>query len=239
MAYCKDAGARCVAEDSELVASALTADEAGYPALVEKYWNLMVGLAVHQVGNITEAEDIAQEAFIQAYRRMATLRDHARSGFWLGRIVRNLCVDHLHSRGRAKLVSIHDLPERYEPAAPKCSSVTELNEAQRRIVREAMGLLPERFPQVLLMRFTADLPIHGPFQPHPGRGASISLPPHEAHTAALCTHGQRPNKGSRDPATARLSVLWDEITTTALKHMSQTAENSGLRATKPPEYRLR
>lgn len=154
------AGERYVADDSELVGAVLTADEAGYQVLVEKYWNLMVGLAVHHVGNFTEAEDIAQEAFIQAYQRMAALRDRSRFGFWLGRIVRNLCYDHLRSRGRARVVSIDDLPEQHEPVACAASSNPELNEAQRQVVREAMGQLPERFRQVLLMRFKANLTLH-------------------------------------------------------------------------------
>lgn len=160
MVYCKEADERYIADDSELVGLTLTEDETAYQALVEKYWNLMVGLAVHQVGNITEAEDIAQEAFIQAYHRMATLRDPARFGFWLGRIVRNLCADHLRSRGWARLISIDDLPERFEPVARMPSLAPELNEAQRGTVRQAMGRLPDRFRQVLLMRFSADLPLH-------------------------------------------------------------------------------
>jgi RNA polymerase sigma-70 factor, ECF subfamily len=142
--------------DAELVRRALEGDSEGFRSLVERYWALMVGLALCQVKNPAEAEDIAQEAFIQAHTKLRCLRKPSAFSGWLARIVRNLAADYLRQRVRERVVSLHDLPEISSEAPPLMSANPGLSETQCRFVREAVARLPEKFQTVVLMRFVSD-----------------------------------------------------------------------------------
>lgn len=144
-------------EDAALVAAARDGDAEAFRVLVRRYWPLMVGLAIGQVGESTEAEDIAQEAFILAYRRLGDLRDPACFAGWLARIVRNQSADTLRQRARRRVVSLDDLPEPPDPAVEAYSTNPGLTEPQRRFIRQVVRSLPEKFRTVVMMRFITNL----------------------------------------------------------------------------------
>ena len=56
-----------MSSDEQLISATLGGDITAFGTLVEKYWNIVVGLAMSKIGEPAEAEDIAQESFLKAY----------------------------------------------------------------------------------------------------------------------------------------------------------------------------
>jgi len=95
--------------DEVLVRRCLTGNKRAFDTLVERYKDAAYGLAFHYVGRFSEAEDLAQEAFVQAYVNLARLRDPSRFGGWLKGITANLCKMFLRSQ-REKTASLEEMP---------------------------------------------------------------------------------------------------------------------------------
>src|SRR5450631_4788473 len=63
------------------------------------------------VGNVADAEDLTQEAFIKALQRQDQLRDLDKAAHWLSRIASNTAIDFLRRSGRIGFSGLEDLPE--------------------------------------------------------------------------------------------------------------------------------
>ncbi|MEW6753057.1 MAG: bifunctional nuclease domain-containing protein [Candidatus Latescibacterota bacterium] len=84
--------------DADLVGRAQTGDAEAFGLLVDRYKNAVYGAAHARLGHSQDAQDMAQETFLQAFRRLGALRQPGRFGPWLHAIVRNLCRDQLRTR---------------------------------------------------------------------------------------------------------------------------------------------
>lgn len=106
--------AREGADDGELIAWAGTGDRAAFDVLVARHGERALRLAPRALGDPAEAEDVAQEAFLRAWRAAARFDpDRARVSTWLHRIVSNLAIDRVRRRGAAPplLDLADDVPE--------------------------------------------------------------------------------------------------------------------------------
>src|ERR1700694_3186843 len=63
------------------------------------------------VGNIHDAQDLTQEAFIKALQRQEQLKDELKAAHWLSRIATNTALDFLRRHGRVSFCEISDAPE--------------------------------------------------------------------------------------------------------------------------------
>src|SRR5579871_5775951 len=71
-----------------------------------------VFLTIHRiVGNVADAQDLTQEAFIKALQRQDQLKDLDKAAQWLGRIARNTAIDFLRRSGRLSFTELEELPE--------------------------------------------------------------------------------------------------------------------------------
>ncbi len=73
----------------ELVRRARRGDRAAFGELVDRYRDMVYGLAYHLTGNFDDARDLTQEAFVRAYERLAQLREASLFPAWLRRIAAN------------------------------------------------------------------------------------------------------------------------------------------------------
>jgi RNA polymerase sigma-70 factor, ECF subfamily len=89
-------GSKPDGSDEDLVARALTSDGAAFEALVVRYQDRVFNLLLRMTGSENEAEDLAQETFLKAYRALATFRRGSKFYTWLFRIA----VNTGYSRGR-------------------------------------------------------------------------------------------------------------------------------------------
>jgi RNA polymerase sigma-70 factor (ECF subfamily) len=79
--------------DSELVKRVLTGDVHAFGLLVEKYKDAVYGAILSRIKNFADADDIAQEAFLKAYRNLSQLKNPSKFGNWLYSIALNACTD--------------------------------------------------------------------------------------------------------------------------------------------------
>lgn len=77
----------------ELVAAAQSGDRAAFDALVRRFRPRIYALALHLSGSASDADDIAQEAFVQAYRRLPQFEGRSQFFTWLYRITVRRAID--------------------------------------------------------------------------------------------------------------------------------------------------
>ena len=78
-----------------------------FEELVENYQHRLIGVLHHLVGNLSEAEELAQEAFLRVYRARTKYRARSKFSTWLFTIANNLALNALRSRQRKPAVSLN------------------------------------------------------------------------------------------------------------------------------------
>lgn len=90
------------ASDEELVRQVLAGRRSAFDALVERYQRRATSVAYRLLGDLHDALEVCQDAFVRAYRGLETLEEAARFGPWLLRIVSNLALNYRRSRKRRR-----------------------------------------------------------------------------------------------------------------------------------------
>lgn len=86
----------------ELIQQLRAGDEQAFKSLVTNYQDLVYNTALGVVQNSEDAEDVAQEVFIQVYRSIDQFKGDARLSTWIYRITTTKALDHIRSRKRKK-----------------------------------------------------------------------------------------------------------------------------------------
>jgi RNA polymerase sigma-70 factor (ECF subfamily) len=96
-------------DEESLVEAAVRGDLDAFNQLVLRFQNSVFSLAYRMMGDTASADDAAQEAFINAYRKLDTYRGGSFRA-WLLRITTNTCYDELRRRKRRPATAFDDLP---------------------------------------------------------------------------------------------------------------------------------
>ena len=126
--------------EAELVESALAGDQSAFVLLCERNRARLWRIAC-SVARGPDAEDLAQEAVIRAYRALHTYQRQASFGAWLCRIAVNAAHDYQRSAWRRKVSLLEDAPAAAESVSSDAAEL-ERRETQQR-VRQAVASLPE------------------------------------------------------------------------------------------------
>jgi RNA polymerase sigma-70 factor (ECF subfamily) len=137
-------------QDNELIAAVRAGDREAFGALVERYRGTVYRLCRRTTGNAPDAEDLAHQAFVEAWLKLHQLRDPERFGGWLRMIVLNVC--RMWYRRRKK--DFAALPDDADVPAPP----TEPDDASIR-AQVALGLtrLPAPHRLVLVLHYLEGL----------------------------------------------------------------------------------
>jgi RNA polymerase sigma-70 factor (ECF subfamily) len=144
--------------DQLLVARVQRGDKAAFDVLVRKYQHKIVKLVTRYVHDSTEALDVAQEAFIKAYRAIHGFRGDSAFYTWLYRIAINTAKNHLVAESRRPLEHGVDLqdPEQYEVQSRLRDVDTPerllLTDEIQRTVETAIAELPEDLRTAIVLR---------------------------------------------------------------------------------------
>lgn len=134
-----------------------TAEEA-YRRLMRKYWQVVTLGAAQRVGDLREAEDVAQDAFVRAFRSLDRLKEPTAFLGWLIRIANNTATDHL--RSRKSTVSLDALGDSVASVPLNRSGVTypdyqehvERNEEVEQIL-SVLSTMPDRYREVITLKY--------------------------------------------------------------------------------------
>ena len=133
-----------MANDEILVKQAMAGDKDAFGQLVQIYQGAVYGLCYHIVGNFADAQDLAQEAFVQAYQDLHQLREPAKFANWLNRVTRNVCGMWLRRRN-SNIVPLDEVASK-ELADYATSTPLEGIEAEEmhQFVRRSIDALSEK-----------------------------------------------------------------------------------------------
>jgi RNA polymerase sigma-70 factor (ECF subfamily) len=133
-------GPEHASEDAALVRRAGEGDGAAFARLYDRYARVVHGLLLARVAH-ADVEDLVQDVFLTAWRRLDALRDPAAFGGWIATIARNRAID-FHRRTPAT----EELPD--QMTAPDATAAR----AEARAVLDVIRRLPEAYRETLVLR---------------------------------------------------------------------------------------
>jgi len=106
------------------------------------------------VGNVADAQDLTQEAFIKALQHQEQLKDEQKAAHWLSRIATNTAIDFLRRSGKAQFCEIEDSHE-CDSESPEAAV---LRGEHREYLEDGLRLLSPRERAALMLRDVEGLP---------------------------------------------------------------------------------
>lgn len=141
----------------------LKGDQDAFGEIVEIYKNSVYQLCFRMLGNRSEAEDMAQEAFIRAYVNIHSYKQEYKFSTWLFRIATNLCIDRIRKKkpdysldaevsGTEGLTMYSQIPSNSPLPETELESL-ELHEA----VNKEILKLPEKYRSAIVLKYIEEL----------------------------------------------------------------------------------
>lgn len=145
------------ARDSELVRRFQAGEEHAFDLLVEGHRRDVYRLAYRLLGNHADADDLAQEAFLRAYRSLSRFRGDSSFRTWLTRIVLNLATDSRKDRAVRRQVPLEEIPIRDHPVQPAFQGAGAFG---GEVLQKAVRQLPPRQRETLILRIFQEMKFH-------------------------------------------------------------------------------
>lgn len=133
-------------DEAAIVERARRGDHAAFALLVDRYGQMVLSLAFASTQSRTEAEDLAQETFLAAWRSLPRFRGDAAFSTWLYGLARSRCADHAR-RAAVRPRLARRAPDTAEPAAADPSG-----RGLAHAILQAAAALPEAHRQAVLLR---------------------------------------------------------------------------------------
>ena len=148
-------------DDAQLIRSTLSGNDEAFSILVQKYQKSVHALVWRKIGDFHYAEEIAQDTFLRAYKKLATLRNHDQFAGWLYVIANRLCLNWIRKK-KPTLQSLEGT--RAEEVAQYSYShyvsterETEAAERRSEIVKRLLSRLPESERTVVTLYYLGEM----------------------------------------------------------------------------------
>ena len=144
----------------DLLKRCQSGDELAWEVLVRQHQGRVCSIAYGYVGEQDEANDLAQEIFVRVYQNLDSCEEPDRFQYWLTRIARNACIDHL--RRRKARPPRQDIPAedlaglRHGGPSPEDDWVQS---SRKKMVYRALQMLSEINREIILLKDIQDLPL--------------------------------------------------------------------------------
>ena len=149
-------------DDVQLIRGTLSGDDAAFNALVKKYQKGVHALAWRKIGDFHYAEEITQDTFLQAYKKLSTLKNPNQFAGWLYVIANRLCLNWM----RKQKPAMQSLEGTSAAEAERFSYThyvsehreTEAAEHRSEIVKKLLTRLPESERTVMTLYYLGEMP---------------------------------------------------------------------------------
>lgn len=135
-------------DDAELVRTSLGGDREAFGAIVSRYQSLVCAVTYSGTGSLAASEDVAQETFITAWKRLNRLSDPSKLRPWLCGIARNL-ANNYRRRTASAMSNLESAGE--QPAPGPTPHEQAVNREEERMVWDALEALPEQYREPLIL----------------------------------------------------------------------------------------
>lgn len=143
--------------DKEIITLVLQGDQRSFEVLVTRYQSFVFTIALRYTKNREDAEEVAQNAFIKAYRCLNDYRGDAKFSTWLYTIVTSLCLTFL----RKKKLNVHSIDQDgvfeladHHESSMRADKVEEKSKVK--LVNDAIAMLPPDDARLLLLFYKAE-----------------------------------------------------------------------------------
>jgi len=141
----------------DLIAAAQSGDQNAFAQLVEAHQGKVYSLSYRMTGNPDDAADLTQEAFLNAWRGLASFHGQSSFSTWLHRLTSNVCIDFLRREKRRTALSmtVEEDEEGRQAEVPdhRFSPEQELERRElRRTVQQGLAALSPEHRRVLVLR---------------------------------------------------------------------------------------
>ena len=150
-----------------MIAAVLAGEIQLYHDLIRPYERSVYVMALSYMKNAADAEDVAQEAFVRAFRKLSSFRAESKFSTWLISITLNEARTRLRSQALVRMEPLDQLPDEDKGISPALlrdwreipSEAVERDEV-RVLIQRAVEQLPEIYRQVFLLRDVEELTIN-------------------------------------------------------------------------------
>ncbi len=139
--------------DADLVAATLAGDRRAFGQIVERYQRLLCSLAYSATGQLSQSEDLAQEAFVDAWRQLARLREPEKLRPWLCGILR-FKISHLRrADGREPVRNAESIDDSADSIASSDAPAADLavQKEEQALMWSALERVPETYREPLIL----------------------------------------------------------------------------------------
>jgi RNA polymerase sigma-70 factor, ECF subfamily len=144
--------------DAVLMLRVKRGDRAAFTELVEKYKQPVLNFVFRSLRNETEAEDVAQNVFLQVYKSRARYERTAKFSTWLFTIARNLCLNEIRRRSRHPAESLEEThPENEDAPARQYEDTKVFPPTENMLHGELAGKIEEALAELPEAQRTAIL----------------------------------------------------------------------------------
>ena len=148
-------------DDVQLIQRTLSGNDTAFGILLQRHQKSVHALVWRKIGDFHIAEDITQDTFLQAYKKLSTLKNHDQFAGWLYVIADRLCIDWSRKR-RFITQSLEDTPvEEIEISSyahhVSAERETERTERRHELVRKLLAKLPESERTVVTLYYLGEM----------------------------------------------------------------------------------
>ena len=148
-------------DDVQLIQRTLSGDDTAFGILLQRYQKSVHALVWRKIEDFHTAEDITQDTFLQAYKKLSTLKNQNQFAGWLYVIADRLCIDWSRKR-RLTTQSLEDTPVEEIERASYIHHVSEQREVERtkrrrELVKKLLAKLPESERTVVTLYYLGEM----------------------------------------------------------------------------------
>ena len=144
-------------DDQQLVAASVAGDREAFDVLVERHRRAVYVVCYRFVNNHEDASDLAQDAFVRAWKGLRNFKGESALSTWLHRIAVNVCLNRVSANKAAAQTESIESAERFEDVRIEGAQHAMLREERAVAVRKAIAELPKKQRATLILRTYHDM----------------------------------------------------------------------------------